>query len=127
MSNRSATSARPAVNGNQVENGELFWNGELRPTAVQGAEPREDEKPTIRLTQILGKKSDISFVILSTYALDLPWLYSLFDPAVPVILVTHPTDARAQTSLKNVQPNWIKTTPVLRAGLGVMHMKFMLV
>ncbi|THU94058.1 phospholipase D/nuclease [Dendrothele bispora CBS 962.96] len=127
MSNRSATSARPAVNGNQVENEELFWNGELRPTAVQGAEPREDGRPTIRLTKILGKTSDISFVILSTYALDLPWLYSLFDPAVPVILVTHPTDAGGQASLKNVLPNWIKTTPVLKGGFGVMHMKFMLI
>ncbi|THU84141.1 phospholipase D/nuclease [Dendrothele bispora CBS 962.96] len=126
-SSRSATSARPAVNGNRVENEGLFWNGELRPTAVQGAEPREDKRPTIRLTQILGEKTDISFVILSTYALDLPWLYSLFDPAVPVILVTHPTDAGGQASLKNVLPNWIKTTPVLKGGFGVMHMKFMLI
>ncbi|EEB93294.1 hypothetical protein MPER_08073 [Moniliophthora perniciosa FA553] len=36
---------------------ELFWNGEFRPTATAGVEPRKDGKPTFRLTQVLGKKT----------------------------------------------------------------------
>lgn len=34
---------------------QLFFDGELRPIAVQGCEPRRDGKPTFRLTQALGK------------------------------------------------------------------------
>ena len=52
----------------------------------------------------------------------LSWIYEFFDPSVPVILVAHP-DASGKESLHNVLPNWIKTTPFLRGGLGCMHMK----
>lgn len=34
---------------------QFFWNGELRQTATQHAEPRKDGKPTFRLTEVLGK------------------------------------------------------------------------
>ncbi|KAK7445706.1 hypothetical protein VKT23_014702 [Stygiomarasmius scandens] len=131
-SNKSSTagssgSSTGNVNGTTGE--ELFWNGEIRPIAVQGSEPRKDKKPTFRLTQILGKQSDISLVILSTYALDLPWLYSLYDPSVPVVLVTHPLDKGTRATVKNVMPNWIRTTPEIKGqgGYGCMHMKFMLI
>ena len=36
---------------------QVFWNGELRQTATQGAEPRKDGQATIRLTDVLGKVS----------------------------------------------------------------------
>jgi len=49
----SGSSLTGNVNGTTGE--ELFWNGEIRPIAVQGSEPRKDKKPTFRLTQILGK------------------------------------------------------------------------
>lgn len=32
-----------------------FWQGEIRQTATQHAEPRKDGKPTFRLTDVLGK------------------------------------------------------------------------
>jgi len=34
---------------------QVFWNGELRQTATQYAEPRKDGQATIRLTDVLGK------------------------------------------------------------------------
>ena len=34
---------------------QVFWNGELRQTATQNAEPRKDGQATIRLTDVLGK------------------------------------------------------------------------
>ena len=34
---------------------QVFWNGELRQTATQNAEPRKDGQATIRLTEVLGK------------------------------------------------------------------------
>ena len=34
---------------------QVFWNGELRQTATQNAEPRKDDQATIRLTDVLGK------------------------------------------------------------------------
>ena len=33
----------------------VFWDGELRQTATQNAEPRKDGQATIRLTDVLGK------------------------------------------------------------------------
>ncbi|GAW05961.1 phospholipase D nuclease [Lentinula edodes] len=69
---------------------------------------------------------DIAFAILSSFALDIPWIYSLFDPSSPVIVVAQP-DSNGKASVKNALPNWIKTTPFLRGGYGCMHMKFMLV
>ncbi|KAG6853081.1 hypothetical protein C0991_007011 [Blastosporella zonata] len=53
------------------------------------------------------------------------WIYEFFDRSVPVITVAQP-DASGAASLKNVLPNWIRTTPFLRDGRGCMHMKFML-
>ena len=34
---------------------QTFWNGELRQTATQFAEPRADGSPTFRLTEIIGQ------------------------------------------------------------------------
>ncbi|KAF6750434.1 tyrosyl-DNA phosphodiesterase-domain-containing protein [Ephemerocybe angulata] len=104
---------------------QIFWNGELRQTATQYAEPRGDGLPTFRLTQVLGQKSELAFAIVSSYALDVPWLYEFFNPSVPVIVVAQP-DANGQASIKNILPHWIKTTPPLRNGFGCQHMKFML-
>lgn len=104
---------------------QLFWDGELRQTATQYAEPRKDGRPTFRLTDVLGKKSDLSFAILSSYSLDFSWIYEFFDRSVPVIMVAQP-DETGQATLKYVLPNWIKATPVLRGGRGCQHMKFML-
>ncbi|KAJ3828366.1 tyrosyl-DNA phosphodiesterase-domain-containing protein [Lentinula raphanica] len=104
----------------------LFWDGEWRPTATSGVEPRKDGRPTFRLSEVLGDKDDIAFAILSTFALELSWIYGLFNPSVPVIMVTQP-DPNGSASVKNVLPNWIKTTPFLRGGVGCMHMKFMLI
>lgn len=59
---------------------------------------------------------------MSSYSLDFSWIYEFFDPSVPVIMVAQP-DATGQASLKNVLPNWIKATPVLRGGRGCQHMK----
>ncbi|GLB44401.1 putative tyrosyl-DNA phosphodiesterase [Lyophyllum shimeji] len=108
-----------------VPTGEQFWNGEMRQTATQGAEPRRDGRPSFRLTEVLGNRSEMAFAIMSSYSLDFAWIYQFFDPTVPVIMVAQP-DASGRASLKNVLPNWIKATPLLRGGRGCMHMKFML-
>ncbi|SJL01230.1 uncharacterized protein ARMOST_04548 [Armillaria ostoyae] len=102
---------------------QLFFEGEIRPTATRLAEPRQDRKATFRLTEILGPKSDISFAILSTYAHDIPWIYQFFEREVPVIFVTH----GESEGMRNVLPNWIKTVPKLNGPYGCMHMKFMII
>jgi len=103
----------------------VFWDGEFRQTATKHSEPRKDRRPTFRITEVLGHKADLSFAVMSSYALDFSWIYEFFDPSVPVIMIAQP-DATGQASLKNVLPNWVKTTPVLRGGRGCQHMKFML-
>ncbi|KJA22168.1 hypothetical protein HYPSUDRAFT_41333 [Hypholoma sublateritium FD-334 SS-4] len=104
---------------------QTFWNGELRQTATMHAEPRKDGQPTFRLTDVLGKRSEMAFAIMSSYALDFPWIYHFFESSVPVIMVAQP-DASGQAEIKNVLPNWIRTTPHLPGGRGCQHMKFML-
>ncbi|KAJ3548645.1 hypothetical protein NMY22_g1191 [Coprinellus aureogranulatus] len=117
---QEASSSKPTAPEDQI-----FWKGELRQTATRFAEPRADGQPTFRLTRVLGQTSELAFAIVSSYAMDLPWLYQFFDPSVPVIVVAQP-DADGRASIKNVLPHWIKTTPPLRGGFGCQHMKFML-
>ena len=49
-SSREATIARLPIPTSE----QLFWDGELRPTANKHSLPREDGKPTFRLTEVLG-------------------------------------------------------------------------
>ena len=127
------------------EGDEVFWDGELRQTANKHVEPRrngEDGKPVFRLSQIIGdvrpvllsptptlltpriQKSQIELAIISTYALQLSWIYTFFDPSTPVVLVTQPAPSEnGGSTIKQVLPNWIRVTPFLRGGRGVMHMK----
>jgi tyrosyl-DNA phosphodiesterase-1 len=70
------------------------------------------------------QKSQIELAIISTYALQLPWIYTFFDPSTPVVLVTQPAPSEnGSATIKEVLPNWIRATPFLRGGRGVMHMK----
>jgi tyrosyl-DNA phosphodiesterase 1 len=51
---------------------QVFWNGELRQTATQNAEPRKDGQATIRLTDVLGKVKFFLYLILTfPFQLDL--------------------------------------------------------
>ncbi|KAF8841337.1 phospholipase D/nuclease [Paxillus ammoniavirescens] len=102
--------------------GQLFWDGELRPTANRHSQPREDGRATFRLTEILGPKIDISFAIISSYSTSVSWIYEFFDPHTPVILASQP-DQSGRATIKNVLPNWIMTVPFLRNGRGCQHMK----
>ncbi|EGN94780.1 hypothetical protein SERLA73DRAFT_171190 [Serpula lacrymans var. lacrymans S7.3] len=126
-SSRVSTNRRAdtSVSASSSSSTSVFWEGELRPVANRHTDPRQDGKPTFRLTEVLGKKSEISFAILSSYSLSVSWIYEFFDPSVPVIIVAQP-DESGQATIKNVLPNWIRTTPFLRYGRGCMHMKFML-
>jgi tyrosyl-DNA phosphodiesterase 1 len=124
---------------------EVFWDGELRQTANMHVEPGcngEDGTPVFRLSQIIGdvrpffyscgstllneqmQKSQIELAIISTYALQLSWIYTFFSPSTPVVLVTQPAPSESgRATIKEVLPNWIRATPFLRGGRGVMHMK----
>ncbi|KIY46453.1 phospholipase D/nuclease [Fistulina hepatica ATCC 64428] len=77
-------SAKPSSSA--VDTSDVFYNGSWRPTATRFSTPRRDGKATFRFTDVLGKKDEIAFAILSTYNLDLSWLYPFFDPSIPVIL-----------------------------------------
>ncbi len=77
------------------------------------------------LTLNLSQKSDVSFAILASYAHDISWIHSFFEPSVPVIFITH-GQSNKDTDMRYVLPNWIKITPKL-GHIGCFHMKFMLV
>ncbi|KAG8700113.1 hypothetical protein FRC09_006171 [Ceratobasidium sp. 395] len=108
----------------------FFWHGAIRQTANKHTSPSQDTKPVFRLTEILppphANSSDpdntLSFAIVSSYALELPWLYSLFSPDVPVILVAQPgQDGKAE--VHHALPNWVRASPALAYGRGCMHVK----
>ncbi|KAG0694966.1 tyrosyl-DNA phosphodiesterase-domain-containing protein [Suillus ampliporus] len=121
-SSRAASAARPPVPTSE----QMFWDGELRPTANKHSEPRQDGKPTFRLTEVLGLKSDISFAIIASYSTSVSWIYEFFAPSTPVIIVAQP-DQSGQPTMRNILPNWVMTVPFLRSGRGCQHMKFMLI
>ncbi|KAI0087489.1 tyrosyl-DNA phosphodiesterase-domain-containing protein [Irpex rosettiformis] len=104
---------------------ELFYDGEIRQTANKYVDPPKDTHPVFRLSEILSPKDDIAFAIISAYVINFPWMYTFFEPKTPVIVVTQ--DMHGQETIKEVLPEWIKTTPFLRGGHGCMHMKFMLI
>ncbi|KAF8498085.1 phospholipase D/nuclease [Russula emetica] len=132
MSSAPASEAGPSQRGSQTvdEDVEVFWDGELRQTAnahVELGRNGEDGRPIFRLSQIIGDKSQIELAIISTYALQLSWIYTFFHPSTPVVLVTQPAPSEnGNPTIKEVLPNWIRVTPFLRGGRGVMHMKFFL-
>lgn len=54
-SSSSASSRSASTTINNIPTSEqLFWNGELRPTANKHCQPRQDGKSTFRLTEVLG-------------------------------------------------------------------------
>ncbi|KXN83273.1 Tyrosyl-DNA phosphodiesterase 1, partial [Leucoagaricus sp. SymC.cos] len=116
-SQEKATALNPS-SASRSSQGEIFWDGELHSV----------RRPFLLTTQrlkFLHQKDELAFAILSSYALDLPWIYEFFNPSVPVIMVAQP-DRTGQASIKYTFPNWIKTAPPLRGGFGCQHMKFML-
>ncbi|KAH9957834.1 tyrosyl-DNA phosphodiesterase-domain-containing protein [Russula dissimulans] len=129
MSCAPGSQAGPSRKGEEApdEEAEVFWDGELRQTANKHVKPGhngENGRPVFRLSQIIG---DIELAIISTYALELSWIYTFFAPSTPVVLVTQPAPSEnGNATVKEVLPNWIRVTPFLRGGRGVMHMKFFL-
>ncbi|KAI6134262.1 tyrosyl-DNA phosphodiesterase I [Pisolithus croceorrhizus] len=104
---------------------QLFWDGELRPTATLHSIPRQDGKPTFKLTEVLGP-SQIAFAIISSFSTSILWTYQFFEPRTPVILVAQP-EFPGQTGVQNILPNWVMTVPLLSNKRGIQHMKFMLI
>jgi len=149
LSSAPASGVGPSQRGGQTvdRDVEVFWDGELRQTAnafVELDRNGEDGRPVFRLSQIIGdvsrffystcvwhstkiigiQKSQIELAIISTYALQLSWIYTFFHPSTPVVLVTQPAPSEnGNPTIKEVLPNWIRVTPLLRGGRGVMHMK----
>ncbi|KAG8685900.1 hypothetical protein FRC11_009868, partial [Ceratobasidium sp. 423] len=69
-------------------------------------------------------RNALSFAIVSSFALELTWLYQLFPPEVPVIVVTQPQDGRAE--VHHTLPGWVRASPKLEGGRGCMHVKLLL-
>ncbi|KII83975.1 hypothetical protein PLICRDRAFT_180003 [Plicaturopsis crispa FD-325 SS-3] len=125
-SSTRATNGKGKAKETNTEDTQVFWdNAEVRQTACASSMPRRDGRPTFRLSEVLGPKSELQFVILSSYSTDLAWIYQGFPSDLPVILITQP-DATGAENMRYAYPNWILVTPPLRGGRGCMHMKFML-
>ncbi|PAV15621.1 phospholipase D nuclease [Pyrrhoderma noxium] len=102
---------------------DLFWDGELRQTGNRFAE--NETRPTLRLTNIIGSKKDITFAILSSFSNDINWLYGFFDQSTPIILVNQPGQNK-NTEVKRLANNMLMAMPFMRNGWGVMHIKLLL-
>ncbi|ELU38689.1 tyrosyl-DNA phosphodiesterase domain-containing protein [Rhizoctonia solani AG-1 IA] len=110
----------------------LFWHGALRQTANKHITPAQDKQPIFRLTTDIippppapsstssESRNALSFVIVSSYALELPWLYQLFPPDVPVIVIAQPgQDGRAE--VHHALPGWVRASPKLEGGRGCIY------
>ncbi|CAE6445348.1 unnamed protein product [Rhizoctonia solani] len=115
----------------------LFWHGALRQTANKHVSPTQDKQPIFRLTTDIipppstsaltssDSRNALSFVIVSSFALEISWLYRLFPPDVPVIVVAQPgQDGRAE--VHHALPGWVRASPKLEGGRGCMHVKLLL-
>ncbi|KAJ1299263.1 hypothetical protein OPQ81_002217 [Rhizoctonia solani] len=132
----SATSNIYGGSFNVPDKSGLFWHGALRQTANKHVTPAQDKQPIFRLTTDIlpppsgpstssESRNALSFAIVSSFALDLPWLYQLFPPEVPVIVVTQPgQDGRPE--VHHALPNWVRASPKLEGGRGCMHVKLLL-
>ncbi|KAI0056848.1 phospholipase D/nuclease, partial [Artomyces pyxidatus] len=127
--NPSTSQAGVASSSKSTAHGDanIYWDGELRQTAnryVEFGENGENGKPVWRLSEIIGDRSQVELAIISSYALQQSWIHGFFAPSTPVVLVTQPVDSGSgNASVKEILPNWIRVTPFLRGGRGVMHMK----
>jgi tyrosyl-DNA phosphodiesterase-1 len=65
-----------------------FPNGKL--LHVDTMHATKAETPGICLGGVLGPRDELAFAILSTFIVSPEWIYSFFDPATPVVLVTDP-------------------------------------
>ncbi|KAI0049016.1 phospholipase D/nuclease [Auriscalpium vulgare] len=113
-----------------VDSSGMCWDGELRQTAnrhVEAGRNGEDGTPVWRLSEIIGDKTQVSLAIISSYALNISWIYEFFAPETPVVIITQPAPGIGDATVKQVLPNWIRVTPFLRGGRGVVHMKFFLI
>lgn len=144
-SNTATTSSSQNLPPKTSSGEPLFWDGEIRQTANRHALPSKDKKPVFRLTEILGNRvrtryhfmsrlsndclyqpQDIKLIVMAAYCVDPDWLLRILPQNTPIILIAQPA-ADGNTSVHHILPNWVKTTPFLRAGRGCMHMKFMLI
>ncbi|KAJ7907571.1 hypothetical protein B0H13DRAFT_691553 [Mycena leptocephala] len=131
--NSSGAAAVTKTGGAHGDDGRrLFPDGAILRVDTQHADPSIAAKPTcIRLSELLGPRAELSFAILSAFAVDPAWLYGFFERETPVVLVgdanTCGGDANSDVpTLKNVFPHWVRVCPPLPNGRGCMHMKLML-
>ncbi|TFY61518.1 hypothetical protein EVG20_g7020 [Dentipellis fragilis] len=105
----------------------VFWDGELRQTAIQFIKAK---RPVWNLSEIIGDRGQILQAIVSSYVVEIDWLRSFFLPSTPLVLVDHPAQAGSgirSPTVQEVRPNMIRMTPFFRSAFGVQHMKFMLI
>ncbi|CUA74206.1 hypothetical protein RSOLAG22IIIB_11046 [Rhizoctonia solani] len=135
----SATTSSNTYGGsfNVSDKAGLFWYGALRQTANKHVAPAQDKQPIFRLTSDIlpppntsastssESRNALSFAIVSSFALDLPWLYQLFPPEVPVIVVTQPGQG-GHAEVHHALPGWVRASPKLEGGRGCMHVKLLL-
>ncbi|KAI5984629.1 hypothetical protein EDD15DRAFT_2201183 [Pisolithus albus] len=91
--------------------------------------PRQDDKSTYGITEVLGPKRGTNLTVLKkSHRHHLILLYfSIVDLRVlralsPAILVAQP-DSPGQAGIKNVLPNWVMTVPFWRNGYGCQSIK----
>ncbi|KAL5498179.1 hypothetical protein ACEPAH_2309 [Sanghuangporus vaninii] len=125
-SNKDKVPVRGASSSGKLEakkyDREVFWDGELRQIANRIVDRDKDTRPTFRLSEIIGPKSEITLAILSSYSNNMDWLYTFFDPTTPIIVINQPGED-GNSGLKQLAPNLLMTKPFIRNGRGCMHTK----
>ncbi|KAI0315337.1 hypothetical protein OF83DRAFT_364038 [Amylostereum chailletii] len=86
-----------------------WHDGELRQTAnrlVNNGKNGEDGNPVWRLLEIIGDKSQVESAIISSYAVQVSWIYQFFLPSTPVIIVAQPAPTEINSpTVKEILPS----------------------
>ncbi|TCD60766.1 hypothetical protein EIP91_009535 [Steccherinum ochraceum] len=129
----SSSSVRPAAGSSSSRSRprpeeELFWEGELRQTANMHVDKEKDTRPLFRLSEIIGPAKGRCRIcdIICVCGGPVVDIQSIPN-AYPGYLGRSGLERRlGHATVKEILPEWIRTTPSLPGGRGCMHMKFML-
>ncbi|KAF9518779.1 hypothetical protein BS47DRAFT_1337912 [Hydnum rufescens UP504] len=102
----------------------IFWNGELRHTPSRFSLG----SPTFDLKTIIGDTSDLAWCILSAMEVDFDWVANHIPSRIPTIIACSPPRKTefVEAAVNELKKNFIRCTPRMAPGPGVMHTKVFL-
>ncbi|PLW15172.1 hypothetical protein PCASD_14606, partial [Puccinia coronata f. sp. avenae] len=138
-SSSSPTSARPASTSESAPSPQVpdssetdpfphYWHSTIKVTFNDWY----PECPNaLRIEEIMGPKHRIKMALISSYVLELPWIYELFEPRTPIMVIRHHTEC-GSFKVNERRNMFLCHPPMLKTASGAtrqgcMHIKFFII